>query len=99
MRQEDENPIRLQPHRASGGAGADVSNTILAIGFACAPFPGLGTQPPRASWRPMIQASRDDLGRAPRTALAPGMAVAITVLGLNLVGGVPRDMLDPRARP
>ena len=47
----------------------------------------------------MVRASRDDLDRAPRTALAPGMAVAITVLGLNLVGGVPRDMLDPRARP
>ena len=46
----------------------------------------------------MIQASRDDLDRAPRTALAPGMAVAITVRGLNLFGGVPRDMLDPRTR-
>jgi peptide/nickel transport system permease protein len=46
----------------------------------------------------MIQASRDFLDRAPWTALAPGLAVALTVLGLNLFGDVLRDILDPRTK-
>lgn len=59
-------------------------------------FLGLGTQPPDASWGLMIQASRDYLDVAPWTALVPGAAVAITVLGLNMSGDVLRDALDPR---
>jgi ABC-type dipeptide/oligopeptide/nickel transport system permease subunit len=61
-------------------------------------FLGLGTQPPEASWGLMIQASRDYLDRAPWTALVPGTAVALTVLGLNMFGDVLRDVLDPRSQ-
>ena len=43
----------------------------------------------------MIQASRDYLDIAPWTALVPGVAIAITVLGLNMPGDVLRDVLDP----
>ena len=61
-------------------------------------FLGLGTQPPQASWGLMIQASRQFLDIAPWTALVPGAALAITILGLNLLGDVLRDILDPRVR-
>ena len=43
----------------------------------------------------MIQASRDYLDVAPWTALVPGIAVALTVMGLNMLGDVLRDVLDP----
>jgi peptide/nickel transport system permease protein len=51
-----------------------------------------------ASWGLMIQASRQFLDLAPWTALVPGAALAITILGLNLLGDVLRDVLDPRVR-
>jgi peptide/nickel transport system permease protein len=46
----------------------------------------------------MIQASRDYLDIAPWTALVPGAAVALTVLGLNMFGDTLRDVLDPRTK-
>jgi peptide/nickel transport system permease protein len=46
----------------------------------------------------MIQASRDQLDVAPWTALVPGAAVALTVLGLNMFGDVLRDFLDPKSK-
>jgi peptide/nickel transport system permease protein len=46
----------------------------------------------------MIQASRDYLDIAPWTALVPGAAVALTVLGLNMSGDILRDVFDPRAK-
>ena len=73
-----------------------VQSTILAE--AGLSFLGLGTQPPDASWGLMIQASRDYLDRAPWTALVPGAAVALTVLGLNMFGDALRDALDPRSK-
>ena len=47
----------------------------------------------------MIQASRDYLDVAAWTALVPGAAVAATVLGLNMLGDVLRDALDPTMLP
>ena len=46
----------------------------------------------------MIQASRDYLDVAPWTALVPGAAVALTVLGLNMSGDILRDVFDPRTK-
>ena len=43
----------------------------------------------------MIQASRDYLDVAAWTAIVPGLAIALTVLGLNMLGDVLRDVLDP----
>jgi peptide/nickel transport system permease protein len=82
---------------------AVIVQSTISIAFAILAeaglsFLGLGTQPPAASWGLMIQASRDFLDRAPWTALAPGLAVALTVLGLNLFGDVLRDILDPRTK-
>jgi peptide/nickel transport system permease protein len=58
-------------------------------------FLGLGTQPPTPSWGLMIQASRAYLDVVAWTALVPGAAVVLTVLGLNMLGEVLREVLDP----
>lgn len=73
-----------------------ISLAFAILAEAGLSFLGLGTQPPNASWGLMIQASRDYLDVAPWTALVPGTAVALTVLGLNMFGDVLRDVLDPR---
>ena len=75
-----------------------ISLAFAILAEAGLSFLGLGTQPPEASWGLMIQASRDYLDRAPWTALVPGTAVALTVLGLNMFGDVLRDVLDPRSK-
>lgn len=73
-----------------------ISLAFAILAEAGLSFLGLGTQPPSASWGLMIQASRDYLDRGPWTALVPGAAVALTVLGLNMLGDTLRDILDPR---
>ena len=78
---------------ARTAGNSDLRLIVRHIGFL-----GLGTQPPDASWGLMIQASRDYLDRAPWTALVPGAAVALTVLGLNMFGDALRDALDPRSK-
>lgn len=75
-----------------------ISLAFAILAEAGLSFLGLGTQPPDASWGLMIQASRDYLDRAPWTALVPGAAVAVTVLGLNMFGDALRDALDPRSK-
>jgi ABC-type dipeptide/oligopeptide/nickel transport system permease subunit len=77
---------------------ATISLAFAILAEAGLSFLGLGTQPPNSSWGLMIQASRDYLDRAPWTALVPGAAVALTVLGLNMAGDVLRDLFDPRAK-
>ena len=75
-----------------------ISLAFAILAEAGLSFLGLGTQPPDASWGLMIQASRDYLDVAPWTALVPGAAVAVTVLGLNMFGDTLRDVLDPRTQ-
>jgi len=75
-----------------------ISLAFAILAEAGLSFLGLGTQPPQSSWGLMIQASRDYLDVAPWTALVPGAAVALTVLGLNMFGDVLRDALDPRTK-
>lgn len=74
---------------------ATISVAFAILAEAGLSFLGLGTQPPTPSWGLMIQASRDYLDVAAWTALVPGLAVALTVLGLNMLGDVLRDALDP----
>ncbi|MDP9095385.1 MAG: ABC transporter permease [Pseudomonadota bacterium] len=77
---------------------ATISLAFAILAEAGLSFLGLGTQPPQSSWGLMIQASRDYLDVAPWTALVPGIAVALTVLALNMFGDVVRDVLDPRVQ-
>jgi peptide/nickel transport system permease protein len=61
-------------------------------------FLGLGTQPPTPSWGNMLADARRFMSTAPWTAVFPGMAIAMIVLGFNLLGDGLRDLLDPRLR-
>ncbi|WP_099867110.1 ABC transporter permease [Pararhizobium haloflavum] len=59
---------------------------------------GLGAQPPLPSWGRMLAEAQTMISLAPHLALVPGLAIVLTVLGLNLMGDGLRDMLDPRLR-
>ncbi len=59
---------------------------------------GLGAQPPTASWGRMLADAQTLVSIAPHTALIPGFAILLMVLGLNLMGDGLRDWLDPRIR-
>jgi peptide/nickel transport system permease protein len=59
---------------------------------------GLGAQPPLPSWGNMIVEGRQFLASAWWVATFPGVAIFVTVLGLNLFGDGLRDALDPRLR-
>jgi len=58
-------------------------------------FLGLGVQPPTPSWGGMLATAREQLFTAPWISIFPGLAIFITVLGLNLFGDGLRDILDP----
>ena len=59
-------------------------------------FLGFGVQPPAADWGLMISEARPYLESAPWIALAPGIAMSLTVIGINLFGDGLRQALDPR---
>ena len=59
-------------------------------------FLGLGAQPPSSDWGVIISAARPFVGVAPWIALAPGLALCITVVGVNLLGEGLRELLDLR---
>ncbi len=59
---------------------------------------GLGAQPPMPSWGRMLFEAQTRMIVAPHLALFPGLAIVVTVLGLNLLGDGLRDLLDPRLR-
>jgi peptide/nickel transport system permease protein len=59
---------------------------------------GLGAQPPAPSWGRMLFDAQTRMIVAPYLALIPGLAIVITVLGLNLLGDGLSDVLDPKQR-
>lgn len=61
-------------------------------------YVGLGAQPPLASWGRMLNEAQTMMALAPSLALYPGLAIVVTVLGLNLLGDGLRDLLDPRLK-
>jgi peptide/nickel transport system permease protein len=61
-------------------------------------FLGLGPTPPTPTWGNIIAEGRDYLREASWITAFPGIFIAITVLGLNLIGDGLRDVLDPRMR-
>ncbi len=70
-----------------------VAYTILTE--ASLSFLGLGVQPPTPSWGGMLSTAREQLFTAPWISIFPGLAIFVTVLGLNLLGDGLRDILDP----
>lgn len=59
-------------------------------------FLGLGVPPPAPTWGNMLAAARPYLQSAPWLGIAPGLCIAVTLLGINLLGDALRDRLDPR---
>lgn len=66
------------------------------LGEAALSFLGLGVQPPQSSWGVMLTSAQQFLAQDPLLALFPGIAIALTTLGFNLLGDGLRDVLDPR---
>jgi peptide/nickel transport system permease protein len=77
-------------------AGLRITFAIL-LGAALS-FLGMGAQPPSSDWGLMISDARPYLETAPWVALAPGIAMSVTVIGINLLGDGLRLVLDPRLR-
>jgi peptide/nickel transport system permease protein len=61
-------------------------------------FLGLGIRPPFPSWGSMLSDARDQISTAPWISIFPGLAIFLTVLGLNLLGDGLRDILDPHSQ-
>jgi peptide/nickel transport system permease protein len=59
-------------------------------------FLGLGVAPPAPTWGNMLSGARSYLESAVWLGLAPGLCIALTLLGINLAGDALRDRLDPR---
>lgn len=70
-------------------AGAIITEASLS-------FLGLGVRPPTPSWGSMLRTGYQYLSTAPWLSLAPGLAIFVAVIGLNLLGDGVRQVLDPR---
>jgi len=58
-------------------------------------FLGVGTQPPTPSWGTMLSSGKEYIWTSPWVMIYPGIAIVLTILGLNLMGDGIRDYLDP----
>jgi len=77
---------------------ASLNFAFAVLAEASLAFLGLGNKPPAPSWGSMVSASYGFLQLAPWAAIVPGVAIALAVLGFNLLGDGLRDALDPRSR-
>lgn len=75
---------------------ATIQFALAILAEAGLSYLGLGTQPPLPSWGRMLSEAQTLLFQAPQMAVYPGVAIALSVLGLNLMGDGLRDLLDPR---
>jgi len=75
-------------------ATLNIGTVVLAT--AGLSFIGLGAQPPTPEWGTMLAGGREYIRQAWWIVNAPGTAIALTVLGFNLLGDGLRDLLDPR---
>ena len=75
---------------------ATIRFAIAILAEAALSYLGLGTQPPQPSWGRMLSEAQTLLFQAPLLGVWPGLAIALAVLGLNLLGDGLRDLFDPR---
>ena len=75
---------------------ATISFATAILAEAALSYLGLGTQPPQPSWGRMLNEAQTLLFQAPMLAVYPGLAIALSVLGLNLMGDGLRDLMDPQ---
>ena len=76
---------------------ATISFPLAMLAEAALSYLGLGTQPPNPSWGLMLREAQSFLQLSPWYAVFPGAAIALAVLGFNLLGDGLRDLLDPRS--
>ena len=84
-----ETALEAEAHERTKAEQAVLAEAALA-------YLGLGTQPPYPSWGLMLKEAQNFLSLNPWFAVFPGGAIALTVLGLNLLGDGLRDLLDPK---
>jgi peptide/nickel transport system permease protein len=77
---------------------ATIQFALAILAEAGLSYLGLGTRPPSVSWGRMLNDAQTFMYLAPRLAVLSGLAIVLTVLGLNLLGDGLRDILDPRLR-
>lgn len=75
---------------------ATIRFAIAILAEAALSYLGLGTQPPQPSWGRMLSEAQTLMFQAPLLAVFPGVAIAMAVMGLNLLGDGLRDLMDPR---
>jgi len=75
---------------------ATIQFALAILAEAALSYLGLGTQPPQPSWGRMLNEAQTLMFQAPLLAVYPGLAIALSVLGLNLLGDGLRDLLDPK---
>jgi peptide/nickel transport system permease protein len=75
---------------------ATIRFAIAILAEAALSYLGLGTQPPTPSWGRMLGEGQSMMYQAPLLAVWPGLAIVLSVLGLNLMGDGLRDLLDPK---
>jgi len=75
---------------------ATIRFAIAILAEAALSYLGLGTQPPQPSWGRMLSEAQTLMFQAPMLAVYPGAAIALAVLGLNLLGDGLRDVFDPK---
>ena len=77
---------------------ATIQFALAVLAEASLSYLGLGAQPPMPSWGRMLFDAQTRMMVAPYLAIFPGMAIVLTVLGLNLLGDGLSDVLDPKLR-
>jgi peptide/nickel transport system permease protein len=75
---------------------ATLQFAVAILAEAALSYLGLGAQPPAPSWGRMLAEAQTLMFQAPLLAVFPGAAIALAVLGTNLLGDGLRDLLDPR---
>ena len=85
-------PNAITPLIVQGTLG--IGTAIVEV--AALSFLGLGAQPPTPEWGLMVSSERNQIFTAPHLVLIPGIAIALVVLGFNLLGDGLQDALNPR---
>ncbi|SEA99734.1 ABC transporter permease [Leifsonia sp. 21MFCrub1.1] len=71
---------------------------VAVLAEASLSYLGLGAPPPNASWGRLLQEAQGTVSTAPAGAIAPGVALVVLVIGVNLVADGLRDVADPTRR-
>ena len=75
---------------------ATIQFALAILAEAALSYLGIGSQPPTPSWGRMLSEAQTRISDNPWLAVYPGLAIALSVLGLNLLGDGLRDVIDPR---